>query len=438
MLFELLTGRQPFTGDTPLSIAYQHVNSGVPAPSTVAPGIPAAVDQLVLAATGRDPAHRPADAGEFLRAVRHVRERLPEPSGLTGMIGVGVQGLAEAPWLELNTPTSANGGTYHGPGSSWAEFRAPAGENSHTLIVDRDDGGRHQGGREPFLGRWLFSPRLLILVLIVALGLGIGIGGWWIFSGRFTDVPRVSGVTVRQATAALTADGFTVRQGTQVHSNTVAKGRVVGTSPTGRVSKGATITLVVADGPFTSVVPTVRGKTQAAAQAALQHVHLVTIVQKVGSSAPIGTAIGTNPPAGTTWPQTKTVTILVASGPPLPSFTGMSFDAAQQLAGQYNVNLQQQPDGNSQQPAGIITSQEPAAGATFQPGQTVVVRVSTGPQLVTVPSPVGMTVEQATQLLQAAGFQVKVNRYFLGNKVFDFSPSGQAPRGSTITLDVGF
>ena len=438
MLFELLTGRQPFTGDTPLSIAYQHVNSGVPAPSTMAPGIPAAVDQLVLAATGRDPVHRPADAGEFLRAVRHVRERLPEPSGLTGMIGVGVQGLAEAPWLELNTPTSANGGTYHRPGSSWAEFRAPAGENSHTLVVDRDDGGRHQGGREPFLGRWLFSPRLLILVLVVALGLGIGIGGWWIFSGRFTDVPRVSGVTVRQATAVLTADGFTVRQGTQVHSNTVAKGRVVGTSPTGRVSKGATITLVVADGPFTSVVPTVRGQTQAAAQAALQHVHLVTIVQKVGSSAPIGTAIGTNPPAGTTWPQTKTVTILVASGPPLPSFTGMSFDAAQQLAGQYNVNLQQQPDGNSQQPAGVITGQEPAAGATFQPGQTVVVRVSTGPQLVTVPSPVGMTVDQATQLLQAAGFQVKVNRYFLGNKVFDFSPSGQAPRGSTITLDVGF
>ena len=158
----------------------------------------------------------------------------------------------------------------------------------------------------------------------------------------------------------------------------------------------------------------------------------------MGSSAPIGTAIGTSPPAGTTWPQTKTVTILVASGPPLPSFTGMSFDAAQQLAGQYHVNLRQQPDGNSQQPAGVITGQEPAAGATFQPGRTVVVRVSTGPQLVTVPSPVGMTVGQATQLLQAAGFQVQVNRYFLGNKVFGFSPSGQAPRGSTITLDVGF
>src|SRR5580704_6557086 len=114
MLFELLTGRLPFTGDTPLSVAYQHVNSGVPAPSALVPGIPAAVDQLVLAATSRDPARRPADACEFLRAVRQVREGLaqssrPESSGLTGVMGAGVQGLTEAPWLDLDTPAATNG-----------------------------------------------------------------------------------------------------------------------------------------------------------------------------------------------------------------------------------------------------------------------------------------------------------------------------------------
>ena len=109
MLFELLTGRLPFTGDTPLSVAYQHVNSGVPAPSTLVHGIPVAVDQLVLAATSRDPARRPADAGEFLRAVRQVREGLAASSGLTGVMGAGVQGLAEAPWLDLDTPAATNG-----------------------------------------------------------------------------------------------------------------------------------------------------------------------------------------------------------------------------------------------------------------------------------------------------------------------------------------
>jgi serine/threonine-protein kinase len=204
------------------------------------------------------------------------------------------------------------------------------------------------------------------------------------------------------------------------------------------VPKGSTIALLVSSGPFTSVVPKVKGDTQAAAQAALQRAHLVSIIQKVASNDPIGTVVGTNPPAGTTWPQTRTVTILVASGPPLPEFVGMDIGTAQQWAGQHHVNLQQQPDSNSQQAQGIITGQLPAAGAIFQPGETVIVRVSTGPQLVPVPDTTGMSVEQATQELQAAGFQVKVNRFGPFDKVFDFTPAGEAPRGSTITLEAGF
>ena len=525
MLFELLTGRLPFTGDTPLSVAYQHVNTDIPAPSTLVSGIPAAVDQLVLAATSRDPARRPADAGGFLRAVRRVRGGLASSSGLTGVLGAGVQGLAEAPWLDLDTPAATNGwwarnatpppASMHdtglsstglsrtsqagpdplgtgpsGTGEWWAgaaaatsvtehgtsafsavpsgdggngqfgmgQFRGGGREDSHTLVVDREDGdryhgdryhgdryhgdqyhgGRYRGGREPFLSRWLFSPRLLIVVVIIALGLGLGLGGWWLTSGRFTQVPSVSGDSVTQATAVLTADGFTVKQGARVHSDTVPSGSVASTSPAGRVSKGSTITILVSDGPFTSVVPEVQNETLTAAQAALQRVHLVSTTEKVGSNAPVGTVIGTNPPAGTTWPQTKTVTILVAGSPPLPNFVGMTYQTAQQWASQHDVNLQQQTDTNSQQPQGTITGQQPAAGVTFQPGQTVVVNVSNGPAIVAVPNPDGLSVQQATQELQAAGFQVQVNTYGPFDKVFDFSPANQAPRGSTIVLDVGY
>ncbi len=467
MLFELLTGRLPFTGDTPLSVAYQHVNTDIPAPSTLVPGIPPAVDQLVLTATSRDPARRPADAGEFLRAVRRVREDLAEPSGFTGVMGAGVQGLAEAPWLDLDTPAATNGwwarsgampaasGHDTGPRSAAppprqpgnaqfgaGQFQGDGREDSHTLVVDREDGGRYAGrrsqrGREPFLGRWLFGPRLLIVVVIIALGVGLGLGGWWVTSGRFVQVPSVSGDSLTQATAVLTADGFAVRQ-SRVHSNTVASGSVTGTSPAGRVAKGSAITILVSSGPFTSVVPQVQNDTLAAAQAALQRVHLVTTTQKVGSDAPAGTVIGTNPPAGTTWPQIKTVTILIAAGPQLPNFVGENQQTAQQWASQHGVTLQPQPDNNSQQPAGTITNQEPAAGTPVQPGQTVVVQVSTGPQMVAVPNPIGLSVPQATQELQGAGFQVQVNRYGPFNKVFDFSPVGQAPRGSTIILDVGY
>ena len=89
MFFELLTGRQPFTGDTALSVAYQHVNSDVPAPSALVPGIPPVIDQLLLAVTSRDPALRPPDAGAFAAAVRRVIAGLSEPGGLTGVLGRG-------------------------------------------------------------------------------------------------------------------------------------------------------------------------------------------------------------------------------------------------------------------------------------------------------------------------------------------------------------
>jgi serine/threonine-protein kinase len=392
-------------------------------------------------------------------------------------MGAGVQGLAEAPWLDLSTPAATNGwwartgalpavsvhdtdparasqvGTDPGrPGTGewWRQgagnghgtgtFRDMRNEDadSHTLVVDREDGGRYPGGREFFLQRWLFSPRLLVVALIVALGAGLGFGGWWLTTGRFVQVPSVAGFSVAEATTALTGEGFKVRQGGRVHSNSVDRGLVASTSPSGRVSKGATITILISSGPFTSTVPKVRGDTPSEARAALKRVHLTATVQRVGSNAPVGSVVGTNPPAGTTWPQTKTVAILVAAGPPLPNFVGMNIGTAEQWAGQHNVNLQEQQDTNSQQPQGTITGQQPAAGSTYQPGQTVTVNVSAGPQLVPVPSPIGLSVEQATALLQGQGFHVQVNRYGPFDKVFNFSPVGEAPRGSTITLDVGY
>ncbi len=258
MLFELLTGRQPFTGDTPLAVAYQHVNTDVPAPSSLVPGIPAAVDQLVLAATSRDPALRPADAGEFVRAVRRVREGLGEPSGLTGVMGAGVQGLAEAPWLDLDTPAATNGWWARGPGPRpWPARPAPGSGGVTTtrrrpragpapgrsaracpeqasrrpsLVPGRPAPGRPDGRlrvhgvrggsgrpgrpqladarRAPRGGRTVrgrpravpaalaVQPAAAIVVVIIALGVGLGLGGWWLTSGRYASMPVVSNDSV--------------------------------------------------------------------------------------------------------------------------------------------------------------------------------------------------------------------------------------------------
>ncbi len=473
MAFELLTGRQPFTGDSPLSIAYQHVNSRVPAPSALAPGIPAAVDQLVLTATSRDPAQRPADAGKFARAVRGVGERLAAPGGLTGMMGAGVQGVAEAPWLDLQTQAATNG-RWNGdsaaipaaddagpPGADrwWELGPAPSDSGqfgsgqfgsgqfghgggdeagSHTLVVHREDDGRYPGSPEPFLQRWLFSPRLGVIALILALGVGLGLGGWWLTTGRYTHVPSVAGDSVATATAALTANGFKVSGESQVHSNVVPKGTVVGTNPAGRAAKGSSVVLLVSAGPFTSVVPVVKNDTLAQARGALARVHLIATEKKIGSTAPAGTVLGTDPVAGTSWPQTKPVAILVAS-PSLPSFLGMNVQAAEQWASAHGVNLQQRQTSGSVAAQGTIVGQQPAAGSAYHQGETVTVDVASGPAEVLVPNVVGLTVAAAANELEQAGFRVSVDRMMdlFGNKVIEYSPMGTAPRGSTIILLVG-
>ncbi len=199
VLFEMLTGRQPFSGETPLAVAYAHVNSDVPVVSTLVGGIPPGVDQLVRAATSRDPQQRPADAGVFLRVTRALRG-LPEPAeSVTGA------------WA---APPAAGAGPYDGgqrrtAAASAIPPAAPTGSparagGSHTMVVDpgyaagygetagrrrrfrtgrlrraaprrrrgrraRGCGPRHAAGeQEPFLQRWLFSSRL-VYVLVGAL-----------------------------------------------------------------------------------------------------------------------------------------------------------------------------------------------------------------------------------------------------------------------------
>ncbi len=479
LLHELLTGRQPFTGETPIAVAYQHVNEDVPAPSGLVPETPAAVDQLVQSATNRDPARRPADAAVFGRAVRQVQDELmlgrsasgqtQEHSGLTGLIGVGVQGLDEAPWLDLDVPAGnsasrssasrslshAANGAWRGTGRHAADTGDWSGESgageyatggfdvgagaggNHTLVVQREEADRYlRGGREPFLGRWLFSRRLIFLALGLAVIAGIGTGGWWFTSGRYASIPSVAGESVTLAKEVLTARGFQVATGTE-HSNTWARGLVAGTSPSGRASRGATVTILVSGGPFTSVVPDVTGEMQSAAVAALQRAHLKYSIRQVGSHSPKGTVLSTKPKAGTTWPQTEPVTLLVAGGPPLPDFVGMQEAAAKQVAQQDNITLLATLDNNSNQPQGTITSQSPGPKSVMHPGETVTITVSNGPQLVAVPYVLGQSIQQATQQMEAAGFRVVVAGMSVLGEIWntDPSPGTMAPRGSIVIMD---
>ena len=484
MLFEMLTGVQPHTGETPLAVAHKHVSDVVPPPSSVVPGLPPSLDALVAMATNRDPDYRPGDAGQFLQAISDARSGLPvagpadpppgqllptPPSRVSGPVpSVDPAGF---PWFdENNVPTGygppPGSGFSPMPGNEYSPVPVAPANANHTLVVPAGGpgydglpyggvpysegdgpaypprrGGRFRSG-EPVLQRWLFSRRFVYLSLGIAAAVIIGLVAWWVTDGQFVTVPQVTGMAVGTARSELQNLGFTVKVGQGVHSNTVAKGDVAATDPgTGASTKrGTTVTIIESTGPVMLGVPQVTGLTEAAAQAELRKAGLTpgSVTTAASDTIPVGVVISTNPVAGTSWPQAKPVGITVSAGPPLPNFVGQQFAAAQTEAQTGGYQLQQQTVSNSAA-QGTIVGQSPGAGSPITKGEVVTVQVSNGPPEVNIPNVQGLSVHDATQELEQAGFQVSLSRGpFGGNTVASYSPTGQAPKGSTITIMTGF
>ena len=487
MLFEMLTGVQPHTGESPLAVAYKHVNAVVPAPSSLVDDLPGALDALVALGTSRDPDLRPPDARHYLRAITEVRRGLPlpaapragqqagsgpaaadggspvtggaDPGALAGAAAAGVAaaGTAHSGWEHDSRPPGSYGlpgpdatgpigrTSQLLPGGHQGQPAQGRGGTQHTMIVPVGLGDevaghghsrRHQ--QEPLLQRWLFSRRILILLAAVLLGLG----GWWLTDGRYTSVPPVVGLTAGTARSDLASSGLLAASGASRRSDTVKAGLVIATDPGpgSRIAHGGKVILITSLGPVLIAVPPVTGQPLAQADKALHAAGLTAAppAYQTSSSIQAGLVIATSPVAYTKWPQNRPVQVVVSQGPPLPDFSGQQVSAAQAAAatGGYSINPVQAPASN--QPAGTILSQSPKAGTPITPSEVVTVSVSPGPPEVAVPDVQGMNANRAEQELAAAGFQVSVDNTGFGNRVMSYSPTGQAPKGSTITIVVGF
>jgi eukaryotic-like serine/threonine-protein kinase len=439
VLFEMLTGRQPHTGESPLAVAYKHVNEEVPPPSAFVPGLPPGLDQLVRAATSRDPRQRPASADAFLRAARSLR-------GPAALGAAGASDAAVTTWQENFPPPNA---PFVSPGQT--ALADGSGGANHTMVVGAGylpgDGygtGRHGShgyhGREPFLQRWLFSRRLGFLALGGVVVLAAAFGGWWFASGRYEPLPRVTGESESQAVSVLHADGFNARTSTPVTDNNVAKGDVISAAPSGRAVKGTVVTLTVSAGPRMITVPPVTGQSLAGAQALLRKhgLQVASTPGKVASTTlAVGTVAGTTPAAGTSWPQTRPVSVDVVAGIPLPPLVNENISDVQSWAGQNNIALNIQQVSNSAA-AGTIVKQSIPAGTPVAPGTTVTLEVSSGPPEVSIPGNLtGENFNHVQQQLQQLGFQVDGKQFGFGKRVIAISPTGQAPRGSTIDVYYG-
>ncbi len=460
MLFELLTGYQPHTGESPLAVAYRHVNEIVPPPSSLLPGLSPALDALVAMATSRDPDLRPSSAGQFLRAIDEVAKGQGLPR--TGPYRAAHRYADDLDAQHYPAPAYP-APAYPSPYGRPPGLAEPAPVMNHTLVVPQEAAfgqygpgpvALHKDGygepvydslyaqperAEPMLQRVLFGRRFWYSVIGVIVVAAVGAGAWWVAAGRYTRLPSVAGLTSAAAASELHGLGFTVRLGRSEYSS-VPKGEVITTTPASgtKVTGGSAVTLVTSRGPRIIQMPNVTGMSLSDARRTIIAAHLTPgkVHRDVSGTVQAGDVITTYPAAFTQWPQDKPVELTVSAGPGLPDFVGQNVRFAQSAAalGGYRI---QPVQAKSNEPAGTITRQSPQANTPIRRGEVVTVRVSKGPPTANVPDVKGLPLQEAIEAMKHAGFQVTVNQEGPGDKVGSYSPTGSAPKGFTITLNVG-
>jgi serine/threonine-protein kinase len=402
MLYELLTGRVPFDGESAVSIALKQVNERPVPPSAVNRAVTPELEAVVLRALEKDPARRFPDDDAFIAALEHARAALHGPPSYVEERVVHDGGYVPPPLEELY----------------------------------EEEGGPRW---------WLW---LVALLLIAA----VAVGGYLIYNrssgpGQAT-VPDVVGTDQAAAITALQHQGFQTRSVSKTSSDQ-AKGTVIKTDPgpNEKADKGSVVTLTVSGGPGTAQIPTVGGLSRTDARARLERAGFqIRESREKSDTVSSGDAIRTRPKSGTTLEKGQTVTLVLSSGKPqvsVPDVTGQSFDQASQELTSAGLKVQRNDQVSASEDPGTVLKQSPGAGAKVDKGSTVQVAVAKQPQDVEVPDVTGETQADAVQRLSQDGFEIKIAEQSVPTQeddghVIDQNPPGgeRHKRGSTVTLTV--
>ncbi|HEV3322562.1 MAG TPA: PASTA domain-containing protein [Solirubrobacteraceae bacterium] len=464
VLYELLTGRVPFDGETAVTIALKQVSaaplppsavvshaaplppgagstyppgaaaSGAPAPAPARAAIPPELDAVVLRALAKDPAERYADADEFIAALQHVRRSLPGAGERPPVVPAEAGRHAPAAGI----PVSASNGPV-APAAATALLLAPATEDA-----ERQDPGEASARRRR--RRWWIAGGVLLALVAAGVALALLLPA----AKRQVTVPNVVDRTASLAATELKAAGL-VPVPSQAPSLNVTDGAVISLSPAAGsvVQRGAHVSVVVSTGPASAGVPDVRGLTSAEAQHKLVQAHFKPNVQdRSSASVESGKVISTEPSQGVPLLMGSPVTVFVSSGPmqvEVPTVTGQSETEARgslRAAGLHVGTVTKREEAG--QAAGTVLSQSPSAGSSVRSGEAVSLVVAKASQEVAVPRVVGKKQERAEGELIGAGFVVKSSTRAVTNQaeaglVLQQNPAGgtKAKRGATIKLTVG-
>ncbi|WP_231591016.1 Stk1 family PASTA domain-containing Ser/Thr kinase [Saccharothrix sp. ST-888] len=362
LLYEMLTGTKPHTGDNPMQVIYRHLHEDVPPPSLVAPAIGPGLDAIVAAATARDPQGRPYDAVELLATLQRARRSLTPQQ------------------LDAEPPTSSRTTPQHSTG----EVTAPvARQVEHTSVLEFPTLNltRPRPYDEPLPARAdrpRRSRRPLIWAAVVAVLLALVGGASYVLSGAvYATVPSVLGQTQAQAVQTLDKAGL---QGTfgQQFSESVPAGQVMASDPGvgQRVRKSDPVKVTLSKGPQRITVPALAGKPLEQARKALTDAGLApgTTTETYSDSVPQGSVISATPGAGQQVAVNTPVAMVVSKGmTPVPNVVGLTKDAAAKAL--TDAGFQAQTSGLDFFGTGKVVSQTPPAGQPAKQGTAVTLKL---------------------------------------------------------------
>ncbi|MEO6115435.1 MAG: Stk1 family PASTA domain-containing Ser/Thr kinase [Pseudolysinimonas sp.] len=458
MMYEMLTGEQPFKGEQPMQIAYQHANDTVPLPSAKNPKVPAELDELVEWATAKDPEQRPRDARAMLDQLHETESQLRTalPPGAT----------SSQRTVRLPTAAAANATT--GETVAFVRPTAPSGSDAETAIIaQRGPRVAEVSDSTSALARVSQKRRgrgVAIFLVILVLAAAAGVTGWYFGAGPGSKVtiPQVAGMSSAAATTALKKLGLKVNPTNgSVFSVDVASGAVADTSPKigSPVAHGGTVQLLLSQGPQPFAMPTLVGQTEKDALDLIgTHWKAKDSLRQFDPKVALGTVIDALDGSNKTlqgvaqYGERQPITLVVSAGPLPADLSGKSVgDATAELAGDaYKLTVSGTVDVfSSDVPkgavVGLVTTAANGDALVIRVGDKVQLQTSKGPEQVAVPNVIGKDWATAKAALTAAGFQIKFKSHndqvlatLNGSTVKSINPGVGATvdKGSTVTVEL--
>jgi serine/threonine-protein kinase len=424
VLYELLTGSVPFTGETPVEIAMKHLSQAPVPPSAHRPEVPRDLDYVVLRALAKDPADRYHSAEEMDSDLERIAR------------GIGVSAeTAEAATTVLSRTEVGEAATTIGPAAPASTTYTPG------RYYEYDEPPRRSS-----LWPWLLGVLLVAAVLV---------GGWFVYQ-EFQDqlsetkpvaVPDVEGMPERLAVRNIREAGLQAL--IQREEDEEAKLGIVfeqDPQPGERIEKGNFVTIRVSLGKPKTTVPNVVGKSRDEAVADLVNANLEANVVPVNSLEPVDQVLAQAPKPGTELLEGATVRINISKGPrpiAVPNVVGSAFETAESQLQGIGFGVARE-DVEDEAAAGIVVGQTPAAGTQLGKGSTVTLQVSEGPTTSQVPDVESLTETDATAQLQESGFEPQVVEEIvddpnLDGRVLQQDPEGgtEAEQGTTVVIVIG-